>query len=159
MTTITYKDGIMAADGRETIQNDEHSSFYIIRNNCVKVWKLKDGSLFGAAHGSECIERLREALEKGEKPPKLDDVAGLRVDKKGRIWLYEGNIWQKIDMPYYSVGSGSIMAFPLLDAGMDAVTACRIAAQRDPFSGGRIHAVQLGTPSKSPQKPRKPSAR
>lgn len=143
MTTIVYRDGVMAGDGRETIQNDEYSSYYIIRDNCVKVWKLKDGSLFGAAHGSECIERLREALEKGEKPPKLEDVAGLRVDKKGRISLYEGNIWQPIHMPYYAVGSGSIMAFALLDAGLDAIKACRGAARRDPFSGGRVHWVKL----------------
>ena len=142
MTTIVYRDGVMAADGKETIQNDDHSSFYTIRTNCRKVWRLKDGTLFGAAHGSECIERLKDALMHGVAPPKLDDVAGLRVDPKGRIWLYEGNIWQRVPMPYYSVGSGSIMAFPLLDAGLSAVEACRIAAKRDPFSGGKIHWVK-----------------
>lgn len=143
MTTIVYRDGIMAADGRETIQNDEYASFYILRDDCVKVWKLKNGSLFGAAHGSEDIERLYRALKKGKKPPKLECIAGLMVDKKGRITLYEGRIWQSVTAPYYSVGSGSILAFSALDAGASAEDACRIAAKRDPFSGGEIHTVSL----------------
>jgi 20S proteasome alpha/beta subunit len=143
MTTIVYRDGVMAGDGRETIQNDEYSSYYILRDDCEKVWKLKDGSLFGAAHGSEDIERLRRALVKGRKPPKCEDVVGMRVDKKGRIWIYEGRIWQRIDQTYYAVGSGSIMAFPLLDAGVDAIKACTVAASRDPFSGGKVHWVEL----------------
>ena len=41
MTTIAYRAGIMAGNGRETIQNDEHSSWYMLQNNCRKVIKLK----------------------------------------------------------------------------------------------------------------------
>src|SRR5260221_14356833 len=143
MTTIVYRDGIMAGDGRETIQNDEHSSYYILRDDCEKIWRLPNGELFGAAHGSEDIERLRRALVKGRKPPKCEDVVGMRVDKKGRIWIYEGRIWQYVDKPFYSVGSGSIMAFACLDAGCTAEQACKIAAARDPFSGGTVHTVSF----------------
>lgn len=144
MTTIVYRDGVMAGDGRETIQNDEHSSYYILRDNCIKVWRLPDGRLFGAAHGSECIERLRDALMKGLPPPKLEDIAGMVVDRRHRIWLYEGNIWQPVPkMKYYAVGSGSILAFSALDAGASAIEATKIAAKRDPFSGGKIHWVKL----------------
>jgi hypothetical protein len=143
MTTIVYRAGVLAGEGRETIQNDEHSSYYILRDDCIKVWRLKDGSLFGAAHGSEDIERLRLALVNKVTPPKLEDVCGLRVDPKGRMWVYEGNIWQRQYGKYYAVGSGSILAFAALDAGADAIMACKIAAKRDPYSGGKVTAVRL----------------
>jgi hypothetical protein len=143
MTTIAYRDGIMAGDGRETIQNDDHSSWYTLQDRCRKVIKLKDGRLFGGAHGSESIVRLEDALRKGLHPPKLEDIAGLLVDTKGHMWLFEGNIWQRVKGRYYSVGSGSIIAFAAMDAGATAIEAVTIAARRDPFSGGKVTAVRL----------------
>lgn len=144
MTTIAYRDGVLAGDGRETNQNDDKSSWVIIRDNCVKVWKLPDGGLFGAAHGSECIERLRVALENGHPAPKLDDVAGLLVKPNGTLWLYEGTIWQPLTgFKYYAVGSGSIHAWTALDAGCSAREAVRLAMKRDMFSGGKIATVRL----------------
>jgi hypothetical protein len=144
MTTIAYRDGVLAGDGRVTIQNDEHASPMVVTDSDVKVWKLPDGRLFGAAHGSEDIERLRRALVKGSKPPKLDDVAGLLIDRTGRAWLYEGRIWQPVNAPYYAVGTGSIFAMGAMDAGALAVEACAIGARRDPYSGGTITSVCLG---------------
>ena len=143
MTTIAYRAGIMAGDGRETIQNDEHSSWYVLQDKCHKVIKLKDGRLFGGAHGSESIVRLENALKQGLPPPKLEDIAGLLVDTKGAMWLYEGNMWQRVKGPYYAVGSGSILAFAAMDAGATAIEAVTIAARRDPFSGGKVTAVRL----------------
>lgn len=143
MTTVVYVAGVMASDGRET-QDDKDESALIIRDDCVKVWKLRDGSLFGAAKASEDIERLRRALVKGKKPPKLTDINALHVDTAGRIRVYEGTIWQDVSTPYYAVGSGAVFAFPLLKYGLnDAVKICTVAASCDPFSGGVIHSVQL----------------
>lgn len=143
MTTIVYRDGVMAGDGRETNQNDEHSSWYVVRDDCVKVFKLKDGRLFGYAHGSEDCERLHQSLVKNQPPPKLEDIAGLLVDKKRRIWIYEGNIWQRVKMPFYAIGSGSIIAMGALDAGATAVEAVKIAINRDLWTGGKVTAVKL----------------
>jgi hypothetical protein len=143
MTTIAYRDGVMAGDGRETMQNDEHTSWYRLTDKCVKVYKLKDGSLFGGAHGSEDITRLHLALLKTLPPPKLEDIAGLRVDPKGHIWLYEGNIWQRVHAPYYAIGSGAEFALAAMDAGVSAVRAVKIAIGRDLWSGGKVTAVRL----------------
>lgn len=143
MTTIVYRDGVMAGDGRETMQNDEDSSWFKLRDDCVKVFKLKSGHLFGAAHGSEDIDRLHAALVKNLPPPKLEDVAGLMVDKQRKILLYEGNIWQHIKMPYYAVGSGSIIAFAAMDMGATAIEAVKVAIKRDIWSGGKITSVRM----------------
>jgi hypothetical protein len=147
----------MAGDGRETVQNDDKSSWIIIRDNCVKVWKLPDGGLFGAAHGSECIERLRLALVNNHPAPKLDDVAGLLVKPNGTLWLYEGSIWQPLTgFKYYAVGSGAIHAWTAMDAGKSAREAVRLAMRRDMFSGGKITAVHLNKSTAS-QRKRRPS--
>lgn len=144
MTTVVYVGGIMAGDGRETYGAPDESEL-IVRDDCVKVWKLADGSLLGAAKASEDIERVRRALEKGKKPPKGLEVNAIHVSPKGRIRLYEGSIWQDIRTPYYAVGSGSIFAFPLLKYGItDAVRIVEVVSREcDPFSGGQIHSVAL----------------
>ncbi len=143
MTTVAYRDGVLAGDGRETTQNDEDSSWYKLRDDCVKVHRLKDGRLFGAAHGSEDIERLHTALIKNLPPPKLECVCGLLIDLRRRIWLYEGNIWQHIKLPYYAIGSGAIHAFTALDMGASARVSVRAAIKRDLWSGGKISCVRL----------------
>ena len=144
MTTIVYRDGVMAGDGTETSIGEDESPMILTRT-CVKVWKLPSGELFGASRGSEDCERLRHALIKGLPAPKLDDVNALRVDLQGRIWLYEGNIWQRVGQRdgFYAVGCGALFAFPLLKAGLGAIEACKIAKECDPFSGGKLTSVRL----------------
>lgn len=142
MTTIVYRDGVLAGDGRETAEADKGSTI-VVRDNDVKVFKLPDGSLFGASDGSEDIVRLHEALMKGNPAPKLEHVTGLRIDLNRRIWLYEGNVWQRIRASYYAIGTGSLFAFPALDAGASATKACKIGSYRDPYSGGTITSVRL----------------
>jgi hypothetical protein len=133
----------LAGEGRETQQNDDGSSWFTLRDDCTKVFKLKGGQLFGGSHSSEDIERLYQSLIKNQPPPKLEDIAGLLINQRGHIMLYEGNIWQRIKMPYYAIGSGSIIAFGALDAGASALEAVRIACRRDPWSGGKISSVRL----------------
>lgn len=147
MTTIVYSNRIMVGDGRETFSGDDESTM-IVRDDCVKVFKLKDGSLFGGARGSEDIERLHRALLTGKKPPKLDDINAMRVDPKGRIWSYEGRIWQAITLPFYAVGTGAIFAFPLLKAGLEPRKVVEIVLTCDPYSGGLITEVSLGRKGK-----------
>ena len=142
MTTITFRAGVMAGDGRETII-EEHESSYINTDDCIKVFRLKDGRLFGASKASESCLRLYESLVKGFGPPKLEDINGLLVDLKGKLWFFEGNIWYPIKEKYYAIGSGARFALPALDAGATAIKACKIGMKRDPYSGGKLTVVRL----------------
>jgi hypothetical protein len=121
--------------------NDEGGSPMILRDDCPKVYRLKDGRVFGAAHGSEAIERMLRALNEGQDihklTPHLEDIIALVVDKKNRLWVSEGIIWVKLKVPFYAIGSGSLFAFPALKAGASAIEAVRIACECDPYSGGR----------------------
>jgi hypothetical protein len=145
MTTIAYRDGVLAGDSYETMVADalQNESAITITHNCRKVFRLPNGELFGASRGSEDIERLYRALMKGLPPPKLEDINAIRIDRKGRVWYYEGNIWQHVKARYYAVGSGSVFALAAMDAGATAIEAVRIGIKRDPYSGGRVTHVRL----------------
>jgi hypothetical protein len=144
MTTIVYRAGILVGDGRETFVSDGESPM-INRDDCVKIFRLPDGRLFGASRTSEDIERMHLKLMKGVEWPKLKtaDINAMIVDRKGRVWSCEGRLWTRVHGEYYAVGSGSMFAFPALDAGADARKAVEIACKRDPFSGGKITMLAL----------------
>lgn len=150
MTTIAYRDGVIAGDGRETSWEQGESTF-IIRDDCVKVVRLPDGRLFGGSRTSEDIARLLDALIAACEPesrnrwpnPSLDDINAIVVDTDGTIHVYEGTRWEKVDMPYYAVGSGARAAFPAMFAGADAKKAVEAGIRFDPFSGGKITTLKL----------------
>lgn len=151
MTTIVYRNRVMAGDGRESYI-EEHESAMVARDDCVKVHRLPDGRLYGAARTSEEINILHEALIRSCKwwhfwtrwpEPKLEDINAMVVDTDGTIWSYEGARWEQVDGDYHAVGSGARFAFPALDANATAEEAVKIGIKRDPFSGGKITLLQL----------------
>jgi hypothetical protein len=141
MTTIAYCKGVLAGDGRETMSGTDSS--HVITDRDVKVFRLKDGRLFGGANASEDIARLYQALVKKNPLPKLDDVNGILIDLRGLVWLYEGRIWQRLRVYHYAIGTGSGFAIGAMDAGASAIEAVKIGIKRDPFSGGKITSVRL----------------
>lgn len=142
MTTVAYRAGVIAGDGRET-DVDKRDNAFVLRDSVVKVHRLKDGSLFGCGGSSEDEARLLAALQNNHSLPKLEDISALRIDHAGRIWLYEGVLWQPVKEKYYAVGSGAGFALAAMDAGASAIQAVRIGIKRDPFSGGTVTSLRL----------------
>jgi len=141
MTTIVYKDGVLAGDGRVTV-ND-----MVVTDKATKVHKIKGGWLYGWCGGVEDAEILKRALRKGLPDqlnnPQLNNITALLIDHAGTIALYEGSIWIVQKEPYYAIGSGSPYALGALDAGADAIAAAKIATARDTNSGGKVRSVRL----------------
>lgn len=135
MTTVAYRDGVLAADSRITAAD------MVVTDKATKVHRLRDGSLFGHAGSVEDAERLKRALVKGHDAPKDLDVIALLVHPDGTITLFEGNLWIKQTDPYYAIGSGAPYALGAMDAGADAPSAALIGSRRDTSSGGRIKKV------------------
>jgi ATP-dependent protease HslVU (ClpYQ) peptidase subunit len=137
LTTIAYRDGVLAGDGRVSAGDT------IVASSKKKVYRLKDGSLLGSAGSQEDGERLRIALEKGDAAPKLPNCFALRISTESGIWYYEGSAWVHVNEPYTAIGSGSAHALTAMDCGLPAVEAVRMAIKRDPLSGGRVRTVVL----------------
>lgn len=143
MTTIAYRNGIMAADGRETIAENAKDDGYIVRDNCKKIVRMKDGSLFAGRGVSEDITRVQSALEADKRKMPKGDCTCLWIKPDGSVFLYEGRRFTQVEnMPYHAIGSGARYALVAMDAGADAQSAVKFAF-RDVWSGGEIQVEPL----------------
>lgn len=155
MTTISYKDGIMAAEGKMTLGD------MVIKLDTEKVFWVNN-HLVGVCGRARAINTFVTWLQKmtdyhivnqevGELvdlvPPALEDDEGysaLVVTPSRQVLMYEGNtpIDMGLDVPM-SVGSGSCFALAAMKAGSSAEEAVKVACELDVYSGGEITVVQL----------------
>jgi 20S proteasome alpha/beta subunit len=139
VTTIAYRDGVLAGDTRVCVGD----SVYTDRQR--KVWRLRDGRLFGWAGAVEKAEIMRRhLLGKGEAPVD-QNLSCIIVEPSGAIRMHEGAIWVKQAGPYVALGTGQTAALAAMDAGASAIEAVRIGIKRDANSGGRVMSVKLQT--------------
>lgn len=137
MTTVAYRDGVLAGDGRVTIGD------MVVTNKQRKVHRLSGGRLFGWSGSLEDGERLLMSIKADEALPSLGNITALMIHPDGAIELFEGALWVRRPMPYYALGSGSPYAIGAMDAGATAVEAVRIGIKRDTGSGGSVVSVKM----------------
>lgn len=141
MTTIAFKDGVMAGDRRVT--SEDKGELMTCPEKARKVVRFRDGRLFGAAGNmSACIE-LRDATRKNLPTPKLANVEALLVHPDGVVWAYDDKRWIKVCGNCAALGSGAMGALAAMYVGADPVMAVRAACQFDPMSGGGVDVVRL----------------
>lgn len=112
----------------------------------VKVFRLKDGSLYGACGGGAEGELHMKWIEGGCEGacPKLDSGFGfLLLRSDGR--LFEGD---EVGHPYqieapFAIGSGMDIALGAMLAGLTPDQAVEAAAKRNPHTGGKITVLTL----------------
>jgi ATP-dependent protease HslVU (ClpYQ) peptidase subunit len=139
MTTIAYRDGVLAGDTQVIDGKD------LVVGHQRKVRKLDDGSLFGYAGDVEGSEVLLRSFNSKQLsgPPECRDLNALIITPRGKVYLYEGRIWVKQAPGYYALGTGSAVALAAMDAGATAEQAVKIGINRDTGSGGKVQAVRL----------------
>lgn len=155
MTTIAYRDGIMASDGK--ITSGDRIDWLDLKkvrkiNNCLIGGAGRLRSVFAFF---DWFERWSDAQVVQGQAPHVDvfipegiddeDFYGLVVFSDGTIFHYEGGKYS-YEIPgekYTSIGSGSYYALAALDAGVSAEEAVKIASGRDVFTGGQIFVEQL----------------
>lgn len=139
MTTIAYKDGIIAYDGRVTAGRT------IVYDDFDKL-RERDGAFFlGTGATSEINELI--GLFFGEEI--IGECgAEMLVVQDGTIALigyYEGKLAKTplmLERPY-SIGSGSDHALTALDMGASAYQAVEMAMKRDSCTGGKIRTLTV----------------
>ena len=147
MTTIAYKDGIIAADGRAT------SGYEITEDNYEKMMCV-DGVMFFLS-GSICdFDNFIECYLMGAKPTKGNETAAFVFEDgklyKAAICSYHGFWKRKLNMKNnYAIGSGEQYALSAMDCGVSAKEAVEQAAKRDTMTGGIITEYNLSEMAKS----------
>lgn len=148
MTTIAFKDGVMAADSRTVeagigitnsqkifrvrVKRSEHlvsgCGWHPALLMFVEWYKTRDRDL-AARINTQCVgEKAFEAFVwTGKKLYSCDE--SLMLDE--------------VTEAYYALGSGAPHAITAMDCGKSAADAVRLAAKRDMHTGGRVVAVRL----------------
>lgn len=159
MTTIVYRDGIMAADSR-AYRGDS-----IMIGTKVKLHRIcsgrRAGTLFGCTSRDVGIgdvvfrwfaggmqggtERLKDRLALISEP----GFAALAVHRDGSATFINGTgLPTRVKAPFYAIGSGEQYAFGALASGKSAVDAVLIACQFDRLSAPPVY---VATHDKNPK--------
>ena len=139
MTTIAYKDGIIAYDGRVTRGTQiTYDDF----DKCLE----RDGVKFICCGANADFESLMDAYF-GWEVSNCDASAIIIAD--GLIWngavdettgFWKTQVTE--DRPY-AIGSGSVHALTAMDMGASAYQAVEMAMKRDSCTGGKIRTLTV----------------
>lgn len=137
MTTIVYRDGILASDTRAGWGD------FMSPQRMRKIWDV-GSALVGISGDISYLQPLIRYAEKGgDKPWSNDEARGLIITKD-QVRMVGAGGDHVIDAPFVAIGSGAPAAFAALYMGADAKRAVEIAALIDPFTGGPIDVLWLG---------------
>lgn len=138
MTTIAFKNGVLAAD---TAMRQGGSML----GSVVKIVRRNDGDMAGAAGNANYNGAFIKWFLAGEKdePPKATESdrhmdRGVIFRKAGGIDVFEPNGAFRCEAEYYAFGSGMDYALGAMFAGAGAGTAVHAAVKHDPHSGGDV---------------------
>lgn len=139
MTTIAYKDGVVAYDSRSSSNGAIISDNYEKKAVKNKVAFFLSGTVadhpkfIDAYLGADCEEDL--------------DAYGFCVDggRLYRVGHSEGKVYREICEldEHYAAGSGSDHALTAMDLCLSAKEAVKMAMKRDTGTGGRVRTFKL----------------
>lgn len=141
MTTIAYRDGIMAADSLRTGSNWRMGT-------SRKVSKAADGSIAGAtgtAAWNQSFLKWFEDGRRGDPPSSPEDSGAFVVEADGTMKRFHSAGWEVMaDLPFWSDGSGDGFAMGAMQFGATAEQAVKAASAWDTKTGGEIVTLHLG---------------
>lgn len=151
MTTIAYRDGILAADSRVTYGEDSgariHTCKKLYRKTVTQGKKSFDVIIATAGESSPGLLFV-DWYGSGKPIPDTflhlgGDFLCLVLTPSG---LFEYDVYcrgEPVSDDFYAIGSGAKAALGAMHCGKSAIEAVRIAARIDPYTGGRITSDSL----------------
>lgn len=155
MTTIAFKNGVIAADSRVTVTSEEggarnFNTKKLFRKTVQIEGKPTDvilatagesapGSLFVEAWGTgKSLPEIRELFTYSEA-----DFSILVVTAEGLFEVDKWCVLEPVYEPFYAIGSGSKLAMGAMEAGASAQKAVEIACKRDPYTALPVVTMRL----------------
>lgn len=138
MTTIAYKDGVIAHDGQVT------AGHIIMCSNAIKS-NIVNGTAFFMAGSDSDEKQFIYAYLNDEKLPKISDLQCFIV-RNGMVLLSSSEsriIWSCEASKIDAIGSGRDFALAAMDLGLSAKDAVEAACKRDIYSGGKIRSYRV----------------
>lgn len=145
MTTVVYRNGVMAGD-RRAYGGDKTPV-----GSKTKIQRLQDGTLFGCSSNNVGADAmLRRWIEAGCPAPESGDLKPdsfelILVRPSGEVFMANGNLdlTGPLEADFYAIGSGSQYALGAMAMGAGPERAVEIACDMDIWSGGGADALSL----------------
>ena len=145
MTTIAFRDGVMAADTMA------HSSEKLCRSK--KLFRVSNGEVIGFSgvwiDGKLFVDWYDKGADRDEPPPwrtqgdeKVNFNALVLTADGIYEWSYELVADRVLD-DFWAIGTGSSAALAAMRCGRNAQEAIYIAMQIDPYTGGEVETMEL----------------
>lgn len=151
MTTLAYRDGILAGD---TLAIADDGTF---AGEIAHVFELEGGRLIGITSGAVgLVENLAKFFHATHHvhPLGYDEIGWppicegsvfdvLMIEPDGSVYTCSSqpSFSGPVRAPFYSLGSGSRYALGAMEMGADASQAVATALKFDPWTGGEVFAV------------------
>lgn len=140
MTTIAYRDGVMAADTALT-----HNGVW--EGKSVKIGTTSDGRVVGIAGAPGMMKPFIDWLQFGGDAPAYDrddHFFAIVAYADGAASLYDRFMSEiKMSEPFHAIGSGKEIAIGAMAAGASAEDAVRIACIYDAYSAEPVRTVTV----------------
>lgn len=156
MTTVAFKDGILAADSMIT---SEDTIISITEQKVFKTKKYLCAYCGELGIGQSFIEWVQNDFSKDYVPKNLSgeikgDFTGIVIDKDSNIKIYQCdengmNSFSYGKQKIGAWGNGASFALGAMYAGVGAKQAVQIAAQLDTHTGGLINTVMFDVKEKT----------
>jgi ATP-dependent HslUV protease subunit HslV len=137
MTTIAYRDGVLAGDSKVTYDGS-------FQGLVTKVFRSTKGDLLGLCGDSSGLPVLKAWAKGGCKSPIPDlgeDNSVIWVKPNGNAYIVEFGTACEVEGPFFAIGSGHAIAKGAMGAGASAEEAVAIAITFDNGSGGPVRLV------------------
>jgi len=146
MTTIAYRDGVLAADGLCTRDGT------VVEFRAEKIRRLENGDILALCGTSYVRQIFAEWwLDRTKPQPDLTESSAIVLTADGLL-EYEGNgqhiSFTRIRDEFSAWGSGATAALGAMHMGATALQAVQIAATLDLKTGGEIIALSYEEPAK-----------
>lgn len=143
MTTIAWDGRTLAADKQATSGGLIHTT--------TKIFEHRTGLYGITGHASHGLAVYRWIIETNSDPksyppnPSNDEYGYLlHIDKKGKIWCYEGfPIPANMEDPFFAIGSGREYATAAMYCGKTAIEAVEIASKFNTGTGQGVDSFTL----------------
>ena len=141
MTTVAFRDGVVAYDSRITAEG-------LIRDDAAEKCTLRNGVRFFFLGATADNERFMALYFGGSDDFKDIGCSAVVVDGEKLLLVavaHETGMWRQPQRKdrYFSEGSGSDHAITAMDMGATAKEAVKWASKRDSCTGGRIRTFKL----------------
>jgi ATP-dependent protease HslVU (ClpYQ) peptidase subunit len=141
MTTIAYKDRVIAYDSRTTAGD-------LITSEDTEKKHVVNGVTFFMCGATSDYKRFHSLYFGGDEPIENMDASALVIDN-GEMLLVavsdDTGMWKqpmRLDNPC-ALGSGSTFALTAMDLGLSAFDAVKVAIKRDCKSGGIVRLYEF----------------